>query len=109
MTTKKTLDLSNEDDIKEFEKIIKESGDEYYTDEDTGRIYPFYKENKTDKIWWVDTYDIRDGGTFSFDKKTTYSLFGDYPHNLTPEQKEIFDKENPYWADFFGNRPYNQK
>ena len=61
----------------------------------------FYKENETDQIWWVDTSD-RDGEfLFSFDKKKVFNLFADYPHNLTPEQKEIFDKENPYWKDFF--------
>ena len=31
-------------------------------------------------------------------------MFADYPHKLTPEQKETFDKENPYWADFFKDR-----
>ena len=38
---------------------------------------------------------------FDFDKVKIYNLFADYPHNLTPEEKEIFDKENPYWCDFF--------
>ena len=37
---------------------------------------------------------------FSFDKQTVFNLFADYPHKLTTEQREIFDKENPYWADF---------
>lgn len=67
-------------------------------------LYKFYKENEADQIWWVDTSD-RDGEfLFSFDKKKVFNLFADYPHNLTPEQKEIFDKENPYWKDFFKDR-----
>lgn len=36
-----------------------------------------------------------------FDRKTQFNMFRDYPHALTPEQKKIFDEENPYWADFF--------
>ena len=64
----------------------------------------FYKENEADQVWWVDTSD-RDGEfLFSFDEKKVFNLFADYPHNLTPEQKEIFDKENPYWKDFFKDR-----
>ncbi len=95
--------------IEEYERELKESGEDYYIDEFTGFVYAFEKKEDADKIWWVDTYNIRDGGRFSFDKKTVYSLFGDYPHKLTPEQKEIFDKENPYWADFFKDRPYEPK
>lgn len=64
----------------------------------------FYKENSTDQIWWVDTSDKDGEFLFSFDKKQVFNLFENYPHNLTPEQKEIFDKENPYWKDFFKDR-----
>lgn len=58
----------------------------------------FYKDNEGDKVWWVDIPD--DIGTilFSFDKKKLYNLYSDYPEKLTKEEKEIFDKENPYWA-----------
>lgn len=64
----------------------------------------FYKNNPNDVIWWIDTSD-RDGiWEFSFDKKKIFNMFQDYPHELTDEQKAIFDKENPYWADFFKNR-----
>jgi hypothetical protein len=41
---------------------------------------------------------------FSFDKTTEFNMFHDYPYKLTKEQKQIFDKENPEWADFFKDR-----
>lgn len=41
---------------------------------------------------------------FSFDKVKEYNLFKDYPHNLTHEQKKIFDEENPEWVEFFKDR-----
>lgn len=66
--------------------------------------YQFYKENKNDKIWWVDVTDRVGMWLFSFDKKKVFNLFRDYPHKLTAEQKAAFDKENPYWADFFSDR-----
>lgn len=64
----------------------------------------FYKNNPDDKIWWKDTPDTIGEWLFSFDKKKVFNMFADYPHNLTSEQKEIFDEENPYWADFFKDR-----
>lgn len=68
----------------------------------------FYKENPSDVIWWVDNEDERKGEwLFSFDQKTVFNMFSDYPDKLTPEQKEIFDRENPYWKEFFSDRPYN--
>ncbi len=66
--------------------------------------YAFYKNNKKDTIYWIDNYDVIGEFLFSFDKKTIYNLFRDYPYKLNKEQKEIFDKENPYWADFFSER-----
>ena len=67
-------------------------------------INDFYKNNPSDEIWWLDNPDVVGEFVFSFDKKKTFNLFADYPYNLTPEQKEIFDKENPYWKDFFKDR-----
>lgn len=64
----------------------------------------FVKDNPTDKIWWVENPDVVGVWEFSFDRKTVFNLFEDYPWKLTPEQKAIFDKENPYWAEFFRNR-----
>lgn len=64
----------------------------------------FYKENKNDIIWWIDNPDTVGEFLFSFDKKKIFNLFADYPHNLTEEQKQIFDKENPYWREFFKDR-----
>lgn len=62
--------------------------------------FEFYKKNGNDKTWWIDSADKIGEHLFSFDKKKIYNLFRDYPHELTNEEKEIFDKENPYWVDF---------
>lgn len=64
----------------------------------------FYRNNANDVVWWVDNADTIGEHLFSFDKQTIYNLFVDYPHNLTPTEKEIFDKENPEWAKFFADR-----
>lgn len=61
----------------------------------------FYKNKETDTIWWVESLDTVGEFLFSFDKKKIFNLFADYPQNLTKEQKEVFDKENPNWRDFF--------
>ena len=66
--------------------------------------YDFYKNNKNDTIFWVDKVDSIGEFLFSFDKKKIYNLFADYPHNLTAEEKRIFDKEKPYWKEFFKDR-----
>lgn len=65
--------------------------------------YRFYKEHPGDKTYWVDNFPNIGEYLFSFDKKTVFNLFEDYPYKLTPAQREIFDRENPYWADFFSS------
>ena len=64
----------------------------------------FYKNNPEDQIWWRDDLDRIGEFVFSFDKKKTYNLFRDYPQSLTPEERAIFDKENPYWKQYFEDR-----
>ncbi len=63
-----------------------------------------YKENETDIIAWVDNTEVIGERLFTFDGIKIYNLFTDYPHNLSKEEKAIFDKENPYWCDFFKDR-----
>lgn len=64
----------------------------------------FYRNNDNDVVFWVDNRGNVGEFLFSFDKRKIYNLFIDYPHNLTKEEKTIFDKENPEWADFFADR-----
>ena len=63
------------------------------------------KRHPEDIIWWLDNgADTKGEWVFSFDKKRRFNMFADYPWKLTPEQKEIFDRENPYRRDFFSSR-----
>ena len=55
----------------------------------------FYKNNRSDVIWWLDNSDVVGEFVFTFDKKNLFNMFADYPHKLTSEQKEIFDKKIP--------------
>lgn len=64
----------------------------------------WYKNNKNDLIWWKDTSGYIGLWIFSFDKITEFNMFQDYPYKLTREQKRIFDRENPEWANFFKDR-----
>ena len=70
----------------------------------------FYKDDENCKMWHVDEYEVdeenplifpeNDMGKylFSFDKKRIFNFWTDYPDKLTPEQVEIFKKENPTMA-----------
>ncbi len=69
----------------------------------------FYKNYPTDKIYWVENKDCEGIWEFSYDKKKIYNMFADYPHNMTEEEIEIFDKENQLWKDFLANRKKQNK
>ena len=73
--------------------------------EDMKNNFEFYKNNKSDSIWWIDNGgEVKGEHLFSFDKKKIYNVFADYPHNMTAEEIKIFDKENPEWAKFLSER-----
>lgn len=56
------------------------------------------------KVKWLRTPERKGEFLFTFDGEQVFNLFRDYPHELTLEQKEIFDAENPYWANYFKDR-----
>lgn len=69
------------------------------------QLNKYFKNNHDDVIWWVDNGDeVKGEWIFTFDKKVFFNMFADYPYKLTSEQKKIFDKENPEWAEFFSYR-----
>ena len=65
------------------------------------------ENNNTTEFRWVNDRSQKGQFQFTFDGKTIFNLFRDYPHALTDEQKQIFDRENPYWAEFFKDRQKN--
>lgn len=63
----------------------------------------WYKNEETDLIWWKYTDQIGEW-IFSFDKKKEFNMYEDYPTKLSMEQRKLFDKENPHWAEYFRDR-----
>lgn len=61
-------------------------------------------DEKELKVIWIDNLEQVGEMNFTFDGKKIFNLFQDYPHELTQEQKAIFDEENPFWAVFFKDR-----
>ena len=96
---------NNYDDfINGLEEYASEPDNTVFADCDIEGMSNFHKDGKTSQVWWVERIDSVGEFLFSFDRKKIYNLFADYPHNLTEDEIEIFDKENPYWADFFRDR-----
>lgn len=57
-------------------------------DKETRKI-EFYKNNESDKIWWVDYIGRRGFQAVSFDKKKILFLFGDYPKKIYKGRKSF--------------------
>ena len=53
---------------------------------------------------WLRNPEQKGEFLFTFDGNRVFNLFRDYPHELTQEEKDVFDAENPYWADYFKDR-----
>ena len=59
------------------------------------------KEKPSNKISWK--HSNEDNLVFRFDDEPEreYYLYRDY-RSMAPDRKKVFDEENPFWADFFG-------
>jgi hypothetical protein len=66
--------------------------------------YNLYRKRETDLVWWVANIDTIGEHLFTFDKRKVYNLFADYPYKLTPQERNVFDLENPEWRQFFADR-----
>lgn len=62
------------------------------------------KQDTTLNFRWLDNPEKVGERLFTFDGKTVFNLFRDYPQALTEEQKRVFDELNPYWKEFFKNK-----
>lgn len=88
---------------KDLEKYANEKDTIIYVESGLDGYSDFYKENEKSRVWWIDNLGVLGEHLFSFDKKKIYNIFLDYPHNLTEEEKKIFDEDEPYWREFFKN------
>lgn len=77
---------------------------EEWIDPDDGEECIIYKAHEGDQAWQIHYPNSVGKLAVTFDKKKILNLWRDYPENFTSEEKEIFDRENPYWANFFKGR-----
>lgn len=61
----------------------------------------FRKRIEDSEILWIGDLKYYGRQYFTFDKDTIFNLHEDYPHNLTKQQKEIFDRDFPELAELF--------
>ncbi len=61
------------------------------------------------RVWSVtelsdDGSPLRGPILVTFDKRTIFNLWTDFPSKFTPEQIQIMREEEPYWYEFFMSR-----
>lgn len=62
------------------------------------------------RVWEVTEYDPETGEPaigpmwVTFDRKTIFNLWTDYPYKMTEDQQRIIAEDMPYWATFFAAR-----
>lgn len=67
-----------------------------------GTHFDFFKKRPSDKTIWVVVDGRATANAFTFDKVKIYSLYRDYK-KLSPEEKAIFDSENPFLANLLND------
>lgn len=65
--------------------------------------------DKKRPVYFIEKPDRIGEFSFTFDGEKIFNLFQDYPYALTQQEKEIFDKEFPFWADFFKDRKQGER
>lgn len=65
------------------------------------------KNNPKDKVWWLDIHQDKGTIVFLFDRKERFYLYREY-FKMNEEQQRIFDKENPFWVNFFHGEGNNK-
>ncbi len=80
-------------------KVVDEELPEYYYRTLIPEKRGFYIK-KGKKVGWLDTSEYIGSMDFSIDGKRVFSMWKDYPWKLTREEKEIFDRDEPFWANF---------
>lgn len=61
-----------------------------------------FHKKRNSRVWWVGIPGDIGTKLFTFDKRKIYSYYLDYPDKLTPEEREIFKENEPFWAKFKG-------
>ena len=70
--------------------------------------FAYVRRNRGDRIRWVRKRNYREGEwLFTFDKKTVYNMFEDYPHKLPPNRLRSLTQKIPVGQSSSGTEKNN--